>query len=498
MTKQKSLAFLILFLCAVACAENPSSPELDRLGANAHDLAKLLADIESIRSDANVTAVGIALVSRDKVIHVGGLGVQRLGSVQAATSETWFRLGSITKSFVGLTALSRLRERPELFSVPVNAVLPNVLSADAEHGGDTVRLPELLEHTAGLGDLSRKEFAFQGETVTFKEAIGLDPDTRVLRWPASQHSSYSNAGYGLAGYMLEVDANDAFETLVEKYVLSPTGMETAGFFVTEDTPVLAAGYDTDGVTPIPYWHMLYRSFGGLNATPKDMAKFLQALLQPAGPDSLFRNAAERLRFENPATTLAADTGLTYGYGLGNYHWFSQGLLFHGHGGDADGYLSHYGYSNEAGFGYFIVVTAYNKKPLNEMRDELERYIARQAATEREGGASRARTDDVVELPESVLRDYAGDYVEVTKRFGRPNASANIPSLTVTIKNNQLHTRFGKRRRPLVAVSEHHFKRPWQPGATYAFITAADGDVYLQGDMGNFKRLGPGPELKSGR
>ena len=39
------------------------------------------------------------------------------------------------------------------------------------------------------------------------------------------------------------------------------------------------------------------------------------------------------------TSLAAQGGLAYGYGLGNYQYVHEGFLFHGHGGDADGYLA---------------------------------------------------------------------------------------------------------------------------------------------------------------
>ena len=38
-----------------------------------------------------------------------------------------------------------------------------------------------------------------------------------------------------------------------------------------------------------------------------------------------------------STTLAAESGLRYGYGLGNYGFVHNGFLFHGHGGDGDGF-----------------------------------------------------------------------------------------------------------------------------------------------------------------
>ncbi len=485
MFRKSLVTGLFVVVTVAACAENavPDSATEGSIDSAQSELTALIENLDAIRNKANIAGAGIAIVSKDEVIYAGGLGVQSLETLVPATGGTLFRLGSITKSFVGLTALTMGRDNPSLFEQPVNKVVPELLGE--EYDGNSVRLPHLLEHTAGLGDLGAREFAFQGETVAFKEAVNYDPETRKLRWPAAAHSSYSNAGFGFAGYVLETAAKRPFEALVRDHVLNPLGMDAAGFFITDKTPPLATGYNTDGVTRIPYWHMLYRSFGGLNATPSDMSRFVQALLQPAGPGEIFVDATERRRYENPSTTLAASTGLDYGYGLGNYHWFSNGLRFHGHGGDADGYLSHFGYSTEAGYGYFVVITAFNKKPLNQMRVKIEQYIA---SLPRVGvGQGAPDVAKPVALPMPALSKLAGDYVEVTRRFGT-SPSAAAPALRVAIKDKQLETFFRGNRLPMVALSAKHFKRPWQPGATYAFITTEGGDVYLQGDMGNFRRL----------
>ncbi len=472
-----TLGATMLSACAADAEPGVSYPE------GAERLASLLEEIDSIRQQANVASAGIALVSRDTILHAGGMGVLSWESEEPATADTLFRLGSVTKSFTGLTALHLRRKSPDVFTRPVNQLVPGLLGE--EFGGDRVALPHLLEHTAGLSDLSSREFAFQGETVTYKEAVQYDPTTRDLRWPAAAHSSYSNAGFGYAGYVLESFTGRPFELLVQEHLLTPLGMRDAGFFITDDSAPLAAGYNTDGKTPIPYWHMLYRSFGGLNATPRDMSRFVQALLQPEGPEQVFLDSAERLRYENPSTTLAASTGLDYGYGLGNYHWFSNGLRFHGHGGDADGYLSHYGYNQSTGYGYFIVITAFNKKPLNQMREKLEAYIASLPTIGQ--AADALETDEPIRLPEETLSRLTGSYAQVTRRFG-PVPSPEEPVLRIAVSNRQLETQYRGNRRPLVALSEHHFKRPWQPAATYAFITSENGDIFLQGDLGNFRKI----------
>jgi len=41
---------------------------------------------------------------------------------------------------------------------------------------------------------------------------------------------------------------------------------------------LARGYDSDGVTPIPYWHQIFRPFAAINSTLSDMSRLLRVLI----------------------------------------------------------------------------------------------------------------------------------------------------------------------------------------------------------------------------
>ena len=77
------------------------------------------------------------------------------------------------------------------------------------------------------------------------------------------------------------------------------------------------------------------------------------------------------RMEFPESTLAARSGLCFGYGLGIYSWFSNVVLFHGHGDDGDGYLAHFGYSPRTARGYFVVINAFTHVPLRKMRKAIE-------------------------------------------------------------------------------------------------------------------------------
>ncbi|NNF16419.1 MAG: beta-lactamase family protein [Gammaproteobacteria bacterium] len=521
----------IVFALPVAAATADNDRSAADGSADHREVVLLINNIAQIREQSGVAAVGLALVRGADVLYSGGFGVLDLeysdatteaktpakhsvksrpavpaavaiaantatattkevpGEItrqikgntthknigETVTADTLFRVGSITKSFTGLTALRLARHHKGLLQLQATAVIDNVVQDPFNE--TPVTLQALLEHTAGLNDLSQAEFDVQDADITFAEALNVSPRTRVLKWAANRHSSYSNAGYGIAGYMLEKVTHKRYEELVHEQLLAPLNMNASGFYLAAGGPPLAVGYNSDGVSRLPYWHMIYRSFAGLNSTPRDMARFLSALLTAGTGDSTWLTKAERQRFENPQTTLAARTGLDYGYGLGNYHWFRKGARFHGHGGDADGYLSHYAYNHESGLGYFVVITAFKHPVLRAMRDELEDFIA---------GHTSPVTAPTHPLEPAQLKQWTGQYAPVTQRFG--GAPAGAATLEIRLVNGQLETRHEDIQHALIAVSERHFRREWQPQATYAFIVDGD-DTYLQGDLGNFKKIG---------
>jgi len=185
------------------------------------------------------------------------------------------------------------------------------------------------------------------------------------------------------------------------------------------------------------------------------------------------------RMEQPRTTLAARAGLTYGYGLGNYQSVHDGFLFHGHGGDGDGYLAHYAYNRDTNLGYFVVMNAFNQDAIDAIRNRIESFIV--------AGHQPTPTKTVL-VPAITLKELTGTYQAVTHRFhwDQPERVAR-DRIEVLLIGDTLYTRTpGGKRRQLIPVTARLFRRSGDPVATIAFIEN-DGDLYLQGDFGNYRR-----------
>jgi hypothetical protein len=238
--------------------------------------------------------------------------------------------------------------------------------------------------------------------------------------------------------------------------------------------------------------MLYRPFGGINATPRDMAAFVQLLLNDGMHEEVrLLSAASVRRMEQPRTSLAARNGLAFGYGLGVYQSYRDGVLFYTHGGDGDGYLSRFGYNRETGLGYFVAINAFRSRALRAMQIEIEQFIARRT-TPRPSVAE-------VDVDPAILRSYTGRYRLAAWRFpdmGEADIAAR--TMLVTVDRGRLYTRIGAEAPTvLIAVSPTLFRRRDEPDATCGFVRGEDGQLYFEEDESYIKEV-PVPDSPASR
>jgi len=443
------------------------------------DVPALLRAVEARRIEYGVAGVGLTLVSRERVLWTGGLGVTDWNRPVPVSADTLFRVGSITKAFTAL-ALLLLEDRGRLrLDDPVERTIGPGHYASRWETEAPVTLAQLLEHTAGLHDLTRTQFSHSdAKPLTLEEALRVEPDTRILAWKPGLHAVYSNIGYGLAGRALERAASERYEDFIGREFLAPLGMVDSGFFLDgRAATALATGYDTDARSVLPYWNMLYRPFGGLNATPRDMAAFVQLLMNHGRHDNRQLIPAEAVaRMLTPRTSLAARNGLTFGYGLGIYQSFRRGVRFYGHGGDGDGYLAHFAYDPSSGLGYFVVINVFRGDALRAIRREIESAIVEQGVRTPSPAVTPAS------LPLEALELLAGRYELAAWRFPwTTEAERTAQAIEIRRDGNRLVTVSADgSRTALIPVTGHRFRRENEPDATSAFVYD-EGMLYFQED-----------------
>ena len=454
---------------------------IDAATALEGDYDPLVASLEEIRLQANISGVAVMITSSRSELFAKALGHRSHEAKTQLSLDHYIRLGSVSKLFTAMAALNLETSTEFSISRPVSDFVSEVPFNNPWKSNFPLTVANLLEHTAGFTDLTRKEFA-HNQAIPLEQAFLVDPSSRIVRWPPGHHSSYSNSGAGIAAYVIESVSRTRFEDYVSKQIFGPMKMKSATYFLNSEVKLnLIKGYQRDGTTPIPYWHTLYRAFGAINIKTREMSQVLQVLMS-AGQlkgEQIFPQAMIS-RMETPRTSLAAKDGLVYGYGLGLYHFNHRGIPFIGHGGDADGYLSYLGYSRHLDRGYFITANAYNNRAFRKMRRVIEDSLVKDAERR---GIRPPQVPDIYEMDADDKRQFVGEYKTVTYRFGTQTPDE---SLHVTLSNGELFTKFDGQKERLLPVSNRHFRRHGEALATIAIVKK--GEFYfLQGDIGNFKR-----------
>ena len=361
LSNQRGSAFrFIAFLIAGAAPLGAATQDPDQIDPNPDavtvDIEALRAEIQKILDRYRIPGASIALVDRDRTIWAGGVGKADVAAGVDVTADHLFRIGSISKSFTALAALRAVESGLLDIETPVRELAPEIAFANPWGATHPITVAMLLEHTTGFDDLHFAEWAVSDPEISLAEGLAVHPHSRVSRWPPGTHMAYNNSGPSVAAYIVEKITGTPFEEYAREQVFLPLGMETSTFRFPQDADLLAKGYQADGVSEAPYEHIIMRPSGSLNASARELARYLRMMINRGTIDSVRLLAPETItRLETATTTLAAREGITHGDGLGNTTLFVNGHLFRGHGGAITGFRSRSAYSSDLRVGYFVSI-----------------------------------------------------------------------------------------------------------------------------------------------
>jgi CubicO group peptidase (beta-lactamase class C family) len=435
-------------------------------------LEDLQAAMKHVLDEEHVPGAGVALIVNGEVLWCGGIGKADVAANRGAGCDTEFRVGSISKTFVAL-ALLKLQEEGKInLYARLQDVAPGVPFKNPWESTHPVRVVNLLEHTAGFDDMEFSEIYNLRNRYDFPlfDVFKRFQKPDAARWPPGTRTSYSNPGYGIAGYLIEKVSGKPFDKYIRDDFLRPLGMDNADFpFTDAIKPLLATGYGGNPPHAVGYPFIYLRPAGDLKASPGELAKLVQFLLRRgrAGDTQLLKPESI-LRMEAPETTLAAKTGLRLGYGLANYTQVTGSVVTHGHNGGIDGFLSTYRYMPEQNWGYVILLNSTNSgRALLDLNRLAIDFLSKDFPKTQQ---------PLISLPASALEKLSGYYAP---RAPRDQLFAFADDLTgglrVRVLNGQLtrSSLFGKPEL-LLPVAKNLFRGAEEPEGTTIFFTGEDG------------------------
>ena len=328
---------------------------------------------------AGVPGAAVVLIEGGRVVLERYHGVADLGTRKPVTAETVFRAGSISKTFTAMAALALVEGKRISLQTPLVELLPEWSHDNPWAASHPVRLVHLLEHTAGLDDVSYRHYLIDSATMPLTQALPAFGPYRV-RWRPGSGTAYSNAGPLVAGRAIERAAGIDFASFVTERLTGPLGMTSARWTRSEDIALrLAQSYAEDRSTPEPFIDTPARPSGSLNITARDLAQLPRLLLGRGTLDGMqILQAATVLRMETPASQAHAQHArLALGWGPGLQADTHGKTVFYGHDGSIDGFVAHFAYAPALGGGYVVMVNALSDASVGvarQLRSHLERAL----------------------------------------------------------------------------------------------------------------------------
>ncbi|MDE3205203.1 MAG: beta-lactamase family protein [Acidobacteriota bacterium] len=238
--------------------------EPSEVGLDPSRLARIDRHFASYVEDGRLPGWLIVVARRGRVAHVGSNGWRDREGNRPVTTDTLWRLASMTKPVTSVAALMLYEEGAFELKDPISRWLPEFAEARVyESGGSSnpttrpaeepIRVWHLLTHTAGLTygfhhshpvDAMYRAAGFEWGTppgADLARCCELWAEQPLLFEPGREWN-YSVAT-DVLGRLVEVVSGETLEQFFHSRVLGPLGMQDTGFWVTEERAErLAAAY----------------------------------------------------------------------------------------------------------------------------------------------------------------------------------------------------------------------------------------------------------------
>ena len=364
MIRRRLILPLIPVLAAllVVCDNAESTQGLPQDVGVAGD-GNLQAVLEAIRLDAELPAL-VAISAHDgEIVELAATGLRATGHAEEVTRDDLWHIGSLTKAITATLAAVLVERGLLSWDTTVGAILPDIVESMQPQYVD-VRLRELLYHTAGLPvDVTRAPSwgSLFTDTSPIADQRRRFAEELLAMSPAGPRGSfeYSNAGYVVAGAMMERVTGKSWEELVIAEIFTPLGMSSCGFGAPagpgRDQPWGHRGTpgDWNAVQPGPFADnpAALGPAGTVHCSVADYARYMiEHLAGSSRSDGVVTAASFQVLHTPPS-----GSSYSMGWGVGTREWAEGRVL--NHNGSNTMWWASVWLAPERGLGLFAVTNA---------------------------------------------------------------------------------------------------------------------------------------------
>lgn len=312
-----------------------AQPAVKRLDGSSITPAEIDTTVTRLIRAAEVTGVGIAIFNDGKIAYLKAYGARDKEKNLLLTADSVMTAASWSKVAFAYMVMQLVDEKILDLDKPVYQYLPKPLpeypkyadlAGDDRYRRITARM--LLSHTSGFPN-----WRYINEDR--KLNINFEPGTRY---------AYSGEGIDLLQLVVETITRKPLEELMQSRIFKPFGMSrTSMVWQSGFESDYANGYDEYGRSLGPERRKTADAAGSMQTTPRDFARFIQAVMHGEGLSrrtrELMLSVQVQIFSKHQFPTLGSETTdenktirLSYGLGWGLY-WTPYGKAFFKEGQD---------------------------------------------------------------------------------------------------------------------------------------------------------------------
>ena len=295
-------------IAGAACAVSLSLCALVPPSLAATSLIGAQADAAAATSQAAALAPGfsIAVLRDGRIVYAKGFGFSNVAKKTAASADTPYAVGSISKQFTAAAVLLLMQDGKLSLNDALSKYFPQMPNATS------ITLRNLLNQTSGLHNYpSMVEHTWPlAGAVSLRQVLDILQTDKPDFAPGAQWE-YSNTNYAVLAAVIEKVSGKPYAAFLKARIFDRLGMKNsgAGFSAQSRLPIATA---YEGAAPyseqVHYSLDLYTGAGSVVSTVRDLSKWDDALLH----GRLLKPASWKLM----STVGALANGNPTNYGMG--------------------------------------------------------------------------------------------------------------------------------------------------------------------------------------
>jgi len=347
--------------------------------ASAKDFGRWL---DALEQSGQVSGLAAAVVSKDQVLLQRGVGYADAQRNQPVTTDTVFRLASLSKAFASALAAILVQDGMLSWDTHVAGVLPSFELKNVS-ASEKLTVRDILSQRVGLprntyDGLLEQDQPYQVLVEKLKEV--------PLACEVGDCYGYQNITFSLIGDITYAVSGDFFYHQVEKRLFHPLGMNTAtyGKDALESSASWARPHTRRGKAWVPfqinesYYHV--PPAAGVNASIKDMSQWLIAQMgnRPEVLSQKLLTTLHEPEIDTPTERRASPWRRSrlrdahYALGWRVYDYAGETLVFHA--GAVRGYRAIIGFFPKYEFGAVMLWNCECAQPMGLLPMLLDRYL----------------------------------------------------------------------------------------------------------------------------